>query len=83
MRKFVLMFIIINVLFYTYAICETTLTNGGFEILDEKGFPVDWAPVGSPPISEIKVSTDAHSGKYSILLKRIKDNPKEETGLNR
>lgn len=58
------------------------VTNGGFEVVGANGFPVDWEPVGGPPDSEIGVSTDAHSGKHSLRLLRIKDT-KRETGLNR
>ena len=59
------------------------VTNGGFEELDSQGFPLHWEPVGGPPTSEIGVSTDAHSGKYSLRLHRVKEVPSEETGLNR
>ncbi|MGB9607363.1 MAG: hypothetical protein ACPL7E_02385, partial [bacterium] len=59
------------------------VTNGGFEELDSKGFPLHWEPVGAPPTSEIGISTDAHSGKNSLHLKRVKEVPGEETGLNR
>jgi hypothetical protein len=58
------------------------VTNGGFEIVGADGFPVDWEAVGGPPDSEIGVSNDAHSGKHSLRLLRIKDT-KRETGLNR
>ncbi|MBC7327312.1 hypothetical protein H5T87_04260 [bacterium] len=59
------------------------VTNGGFEELNEQGFPLHWEPVGGPPTSEIGVSPDAHSGKYSLRLHRVKEVPTEETGLNR
>lgn len=62
---------------------ENPVTNGGFEELDSKGFPLHWEAVGGPPTSEIGVSTDAHTGKYSLRLHRIKEVPSEETGLNR
>lgn len=62
---------------------QNPVTNGGFEELDPKGFPLRWSSVGGPPTSEIGVSTDAHSGKYSLRLCRVKNVPTEETGLNR
>ncbi|MBC7328503.1 hypothetical protein H5T87_10415 [bacterium] len=62
---------------------ENLLTNGGFEELGSEGFPLDWAPVGAPPVSRIEVSTDSHSGKYSLHIRRIVEDPTQETGLNR
>ena len=57
------------------------VTNGGFETLDAKGFPVDWEPVGL----EVKLTPEAHSGKNAILLHRPAnaDERRHETGLNR
>ncbi|MBM4086552.1 MAG: hypothetical protein FJ272_17350, partial [Planctomycetes bacterium] len=66
-----------------YAQTENPVTNGSFERLDAKGFPVDWMAVGGPPTSEIGASNDAHSGQRSLRLKRVTDTPKVETGLNR
>jgi len=54
-------------------------TNGSFEKLAPNGFPVDWSPVGRT----VRVSNDAHSGRYSLELLRLPDTPTRETGLNR
>lgn len=55
------------------------VTNGSFEELGPKGFPVDWEPVGET----VGVSKDAHSGKYSLRMVRTPETKTTETGLNR
>jgi hypothetical protein len=56
------------------------VTNGGFEELDAKGFPADWSAVGTG----VKVTTEAHSGKYAMRIERGKQpEAGPETGLNR
>ncbi|MBC7329929.1 hypothetical protein H5T88_06165 [bacterium] len=80
--RFSLLVLLIIILFSGFS-KGNPITNGGFEELNPQGFPQHWEPVGGPPTSEIGVSTDAHSGKYSLLLHRIKEVPSEETGLNR
>ncbi len=56
------------------------ITNGGFEVLDAQGRPVDWEFVGE----KVSVTTDARSGKYALRFERGtgRDVP-PETGLNR
>ncbi|NOX54107.1 MAG: hypothetical protein GXP27_06635 [Planctomycetes bacterium] len=54
-------------------------TNGSFEQLGPNGFPVDWAPVGRA----VGVTTDAHSGRYALRLKRTREDSVPITGLNR
>lgn len=56
------------------------ITNGGFEELDERYFPVHWSAVGNT----VQVSPQAHSGQYSIRVRRERTVPMPpETGLNR
>ncbi len=54
-------------------------TNGSFEQLNARGFPVHWAPVGTT----VEVSTDAHLGRRALRLLRTDQTPTPETGLNR
>lgn len=56
---------------------ENPVTNGGFEALDAAGNPVDWQTMGS-----CKVTTDAHWGKYAMLLERDPQT-EGEVGMNR
>jgi hypothetical protein len=59
---------------------QNPVTNGGFEILDTQGRPVDWQLLGGT----VTVTTDAHSGKYALRFERGtgRDVP-FEIGLNR
>ena len=50
---------------------QNPITNGGFEVLDDEGSPVDWQLMG-----DCRITEDAHSGKYAMLLQRS-----EEEGL--
>jgi len=52
------------------------VTNGGFETLGPSGLPVDWSYLGN-----VTVSSDAHSGKNAVLIRREKI--ELEAGLNR
>ncbi len=61
------------------AAAENPCTNGSFETLDEKGFPVDWGAVGQT----VEISDDAHSGKRSLRMARAAETETPETGLNR
>ncbi|GBC95496.1 hypothetical protein HRbin16_01285 [bacterium HR16] len=59
---------------------QNPVTNGGFEILDAQGRPVDWQLLGET----VAVTTDAHSGKFALRFERGsgRDVP-PEIGLNR
>lgn len=62
------------------ALQTSTITNGGFEVLDDKYFPRDWSPVGEG----VQVSTEARSGRYALRIQRKRTTPMPpETGLNR
>ena len=61
------------------ALAANPCTNGSFETLDEKGFPVDWEPVGQT----VGVSGDARSGTRSLRMVRTAETASPETGLNR
>jgi len=54
-------------------------TNGSFEELDPKGFPVDWQAVGQT----VEATADAHSGKHALRMARTPEATTPETGLNR
>ncbi len=59
---------------------QNPVTNGGFEVLDAQGRPVDWQLLGET----VAVTTDAHSGKFALRFERGsgRDVP-PEIGLNR
>ncbi|MCS7254846.1 MAG: hypothetical protein RMK18_07070 [Armatimonadota bacterium] len=55
--------------FQSYALLGVELTNGGFEKLDEAGFPVDWGWFSSSPEDvTVKVVEDAFEGKNALLM---------------
>ncbi len=58
---------------------EQPCTNGSFEQLDPRGFPIDWSPVGDG----VETAQDAHTGQRSLRLRRTRETKSAETGLNR
>lgn len=59
---------------------QNPLTNGGFELLDTQGRPLDWQRLGDT----VTVTTDAHSGRYALRFERGSGaNVPPEVGLNR
>jgi len=75
--------IAIALLLPTYLSAEP-ISNGGFEQLDENGFPKAWAPVKGRlegGTASIVVTDDAHSGKRAVRLEL--DAEKGMVGLNR
>lgn len=69
-------------LVFCCALClaQNPLTNGGFELLDTQGRPIDWQLLGET----VTVTTDAHSGRYALRFERgTGRNVPPEIGLNR
>ncbi|MCS6949020.1 MAG: NEW3 domain-containing protein [bacterium] len=59
---------------------QNPVTNGGFEVLDAEGRPVDWELLGNT----VTITTDAHTGRYALRLeRRVGRNVPPEIGLNR
>ena len=56
---------------------ENPVTNGSFERLDANGIADDWSPMG-----DVSISSDTHSGKRALLLRRAAD-AERIIGLNR
>ena len=49
-------------------------TNGSFEELDGRGFPVHWQAVGTT----VEVCSDAHSGQRALRVGEHRDRPKRQ-----
>lgn len=59
---------------------QNPITNGGFELLDTQGKPVDWELLGDT----VTVTTASHSGRYALRFERGSGpNVPPEIGLNR
>jgi len=64
----------------TLCFAQNPITNGGFEVLDAQGRPVDWQLLGET----VSVTTDAYAGRYALRFERgTGQNVPIEIGLNR
>ncbi|MCS6831804.1 MAG: NEW3 domain-containing protein, partial [bacterium] len=72
--------VLVSALCCMISAAQNPVTNGGFEILDTQGRPVDWELLGET----VTVTTDARSGRYALRFERSSGrNVPPEIGLNR